>query len=154
MYIEKIRAWISQFSYTYVMMNMKLLAVVTSPSVHYGCSIWKTFWEEKFTGEEKFILGELKAVNIKNCDRHNVRKHIDIKDSDKYTTLDISIKFGSLDKMRITSSDPKGYLVKSVKGLITSLAFKAKSRPKKYKKERYAIGNVSMKNFSNIIGEF
>ena len=57
------------------------------------------FWEEKFT------LGEFTAVNIKNCGRRNVRKHRDIKGGDKYVTLDISLKFDSLDKMKITSSE-------------------------------------------------
>ena len=38
--------------------------------------------------------------------------------------------------------------------MITSLGLKAKSRPKKYKKARYAIGNVIMKDPSKIIREF
>ena len=42
------------------------------------------FWEEKFTGEEKLFS----AVNMKNCGRRNVRKHKEIKGSDKYVTLD------------------------------------------------------------------
>ena len=42
----------------------------------------------------------------------------------------------------------------SGKAFITSLGLKAKSRPKKYKKARYAIGNVSTKNLLNIIGDF
>ena len=83
------------------MMNMKLLAVVKSPSIYHGCSTRKTFWEEKFT------LGEFTAVNMKNCGRRNVRKHRDIKDSDKCVTLDISLKFDSLDKMKVTSSESK-----------------------------------------------
>ena len=37
---------------------------------------------------------------MKNCGRHNVRKHKEIKGSDKYVTLDISSKFDSLDKMK------------------------------------------------------
>ena len=45
-------------------MNMKLLAVVTPPSTYNDCSTQKTFWEENFTGEEKFTLGEFIAVNI------------------------------------------------------------------------------------------
>ena len=45
------------------------------------------------------------AVNIKNCGRHNVRKHKEIKGSEKYVTLEISSKFDSLDKMKITSSE-------------------------------------------------
>ena len=92
------------------MINMKLLSVVTPPSIYNGCSARKNFWEEKLTGEEKFALGEFSAVNMKNCGRRNVRKHIDIKVDDKYVTLDISLNFGSLDRMKITSSDPKYYL--------------------------------------------
>ena len=49
------------------MMNMKILAVVTPPYIYHGCSNWKTLWEEKFTGEEKFTLGEFSAVNMKDC---------------------------------------------------------------------------------------
>ena len=66
---------------------------------------------------------------MKNCGRHNVRKHREIKGSDKYVTLDISLKFDSLDKMRITSSESKEKLERSGMGLITSLGFKAKVRP-------------------------
>ena len=56
-------------------MIMKLLAVVTPPSIYHGCSTWKTFWEENYT------LGEFTPVNMKNCDRHNVRKHREINNS-------------------------------------------------------------------------
>ena len=83
MLIEKVRSYSSQFSYTDVMMNMKLLSVVTPPSIYHGWSNRKTFWEEKFT------LGEFTSVNMKNYGRWNVRKHRDIKDSDEYITLDI-----------------------------------------------------------------
>ena len=82
-------------------MEMKLLSVLTPLSIYPSCSTWKTFWEENFT------LCEFTPVNMKNCGRCNVRKHGDIKDSDKYTTLDISLNFGSLNKMRITYSEPK-----------------------------------------------
>ena len=53
-----------------------------------------------------------------NCGRPNVRKYRDINDSDKYITSYISLKFGSLEKMRITSSDPKDNLGRSGKELI------------------------------------
>ena len=56
--------------------------------------------------------------------------------------------------MKITSSESKGKLERSGKGLITSLGFKAKARPQKYKKARYAVGNVSKKDLSKIIKEF
>ena len=64
------------------------------------------------------------------------------------------MKFGSLDKTRITYSDPKANLGRSGKGLITSLGLKAKESPKKYKNTRYAIINVSMENLSKIMREF
>ena len=56
--------------------------------------------------------------------------------------------------MIITLSEPKDNLVISGKGLITSMGLKDKERPKKHKKASYAIGNVSKKDFSNIIREF
>ena len=85
-------------------MKMNLLSVVTPPYIYHGCSTRKTFWEENFTGEEKLFS----AVNMKNCGCRNVRKHKEIKGGDKYVILDISLKFDSLDKMKITSSESKG----------------------------------------------
>ena len=38
--------------------------------------------------------------------------------------------------------------------MVTALALKTKAKPKKYKKARYAIVNVSMKELSNKIKEF
>ena len=103
------------------MMNMNLLEVVTTPSIYHSCSTRKTFWEEEFTGEENFTLGEFIAVNMKNCVCRNVSKHRYIKGSDKYDTLDILLKFGSVEKMKIKSSESKDNLGISGKGLITSL---------------------------------
>ena len=82
------------------MMNMKILEFVTPPYIYHYWSNRKTFWEEKFTGEEKLFSD----VNMKNCGCCNVRKHRDIKGSDKYATLDISLKFDNMDNMKITSS--------------------------------------------------
>ena len=56
--------------------------------------------------------------------------------------------------MKITSSESKGKLEISGKSLITSLGFKTEARSHKYKKERYAIGNVIKKDLSKIIREF
>ena len=106
---------------------MKLLAAVTPMSIYYGCFNQKTFWEEKFIGKENLFL----AVNRKNCGHYNVRKHREIKGSDKYVTLDISSKFDSQDKIKIESSDSKGKLEISGKGLITSLGYKTKARSQK-----------------------
>ena len=88
---------------------MKFLVVVTPPSIYHGCSTRKTFWEEKFTGKQDFF----QSVSMKNCGRCKVRKHKDIKGSEKcstlniYEILNISDKFDSLNKMETTSSDSK-----------------------------------------------
>ena len=82
------------------MMNMKLQTVVTPASIYYGFSTLKMFWEGNFTGDKNLFL----AMNMKNRDCRNVRKHREIKGSDKYVTLDISLKFDSLEKMKIKSS--------------------------------------------------
>ena len=56
--------------------------------------------------------------------------------------------------METTYSESKGKLGKSRKGWVTALILKTKVRSKKYKKARYAIGNISMKDHSNIIKDF
>ena len=72
---------------------------------------------------------------MKNYGRHNVRQHKEIKGSDKYVTLDILSKFDSLDKMKITSSESKGELERSGKGLIASLGVKTKARSQNTKRQ-------------------
>ena len=59
---------------------MKLLEVLTPPSIYHGWSNRKTFWEEKFT------LGDFTPVNMKNCGRSNVRKYREIQNGEKYIT--------------------------------------------------------------------
>ena len=70
-----------------------------------------------------------------------------------YINLDISLKSGSLDKTRMIYSEPRDNLLISVKGLITSLDIGSKASPKKHKKARHAIVNVSMKELSKITRE-
>ena len=89
---------------------MKFLVVVTPPSIYHGCSTRKAFWEGKFTGKKKDLF---ESVGMKNCGRHKVRKHKEIKGSDKcvtlniYKILNISEKFDDLNKMETTSSESK-----------------------------------------------
>ena len=80
---------------------MNFLVVVTQPSIYHGCSTRKTFWEERFTGKNDLF----QSVTMKNCGRRKVRKHKEIKGSDKIVTLNISMKFDSLNKMKTTSSE-------------------------------------------------
>ena len=81
--------------------NMKFLVVVTPPSIYHDYSTRKTFQEEILTGK----LDLFESVNMKNCGRRKVRKHKEIKGSDKCVTLDIyeilniSEKFDDLNKM-------------------------------------------------------
>ena len=104
---------------------MNLLAAVTPPFIYYGCSTWETLWDEKF------ILDEFTPVNMKSFSLCNVRKHRDIKDSDKYITSNILLNFGSMEKMRITSLEPKYCLLRSGKGLIIYLGLNTNVIPKK-----------------------
>ena len=109
---------------------MKLLVVVTPLSIYRGCSTRKTFWKEKFTGKQDLF----QSVNMKNCGRRKVRKHKEIKGSDNCVTLNISEKFDSLNKMETTSSESKGKLGRSGKGLVTAMALETKARSKNTKR--------------------
>ena len=91
---------------------------------------------------------------MKQFGHRNVRKHKEIKGSDKSVTLDISSKFDSLKKMKTTSSESKLKLERSGKGLVTALYFKTKVSSQKYKKARYTIGNFSEKDPYRIIRDF
>ena len=106
---------------------MKFLVFVTPPSIYHGFSARKTVWEVKFTGKKDLFL----SVNIKNCGRRKVMKYKDIKRGYNYVILDISSKFDSLGNMKTTSSESKGKLERSGKGLVPSLGFKTKVRSQK-----------------------
>ena len=54
--------------------------------------------------------------------------------------------FGSLNKMKITYSEPKYYLGRPGKGLIASLCLNNIKRSKKKKRSRYSITNDSLKD--------
>ena len=71
-----------------------------------------------------------------------------------YEILKFSEKFDNLDKMETTSSESKVTIEGSGKWLVTALALKTKARSMKYKKARYDIGNISMKDLVNKIIEF
>ena len=128
---------------------MKLLVVVTPPSIYHGCSTPKTFWEEKFTGKKQDLF---ESVNMRNCGQRNVRKHKDIKDSDERVTLNmneilkISEKFDNLDKMETTSSESKVKIEGSGKWLVTALALKTRARPKEYRRQGI-LGEISVESY-------
>ena len=127
---------------------MKLLLVVTPPSIYYDCSTKKTFWEGKFA------LDEFTTAGMKKCGRQNIRKHMETDNGEKYITLEISLEFCNLDKMKITSLEPKYDLGRLGKGLNNYLGLKKIGSSKTKKKESDAITNVSMKDISKIIKEF
>ena len=82
---------LDRFYVNTVMRDQTALSVVTPPSIYHGFSTRKTLWEENFT------IGEFTAVKMKKFGHSNVKTHREIKGSDKYVTLDISMKFDSLD---------------------------------------------------------
>ena len=82
---------------------------------------------------------------MKNCGRRKVRKPKYIKGSDKYATLNISSKFYSLEKMKNTSSESKGKLERSGKGLVTALDFKTKVRFRKSTKRKGMPSEMSVR---------
>ena len=88
---------------------------------------------------------------MKHCGCLNVSKHRYIKDGEKYITFDISLKFVTLEKMKITSPESKDYLVISRKEFVTYLGINTIERSKRIQKERGAIPNVSLKDISKII---
>ena len=103
---------------------MKFLVVITPPSIYHGCSTRKKFWEEKFTGKKTWF----QSVNMKHFGRCKVKKHKEIKVSDKIVTLNVSEKFEGLNNMETISSESKGKLGRLQKGLDTALDFKTKVR--------------------------
>ena len=111
---------------------MKFLVVVTPPSIYHGFSTRKTFWEENFTGKKDLF----QSVNMKNCGRRKVRKHKEIKISDKIVTLNVSANYNILNNMETTSSESKGKLGRSGKGLVTALALKTKVRLERIQKSK------------------
>ena len=108
--------------------------VVTPPSIYHGCSTWKTFWEENFTGKKQYLF---EPVNMRKCGKCNFRKHREIKDSDErvtlkayenmYEILKFSEKFDNLDKMETTSSESKVKMEVPGKWLVTALDLKTKA---------------------------
>ena len=127
---------------------MNLLVVVTPLSIYRGCSTRKKFLVEEFS------LDDFTPVNMKCFGCRNYRKHRGIKNGYNYITLGIYLKVGSMNNMKIKSSEPKYYLGISGKRLITSLDPKTISSSRKNKKARYAITSISMKDLSKLIKDF
>ena len=71
-----------------------------------------------------------------------------------YEILNISETFDNLDKVKTTSSESKVKMEGSGKWSVTSLALNTKASSTKYKKARYVIRNVSIKDLYNKIKEF
>ena len=80
---------------------------------------------------------------MKICGRRKVRKHKEIKGSEKCFTLNISEKFDSLNKMETTSSESKGKLGRSGKGLVTALDLKTKTGFEKVQKGKGMPSEIS-----------
>ena len=84
---------------------MNVLTVVTPLSIYFHFSTRKAFREVKFA-----------QVNKKKFRRRNVRKNRVIDNNEQYVVLDISLEFGNMEKMKITSSKPKYFSEDQVRG--------------------------------------
>ena len=84
-------------------------------------------------------------MNMKNCGCRKVRKHKEIKGSDKSVTFDISSEFDSLNKIKTKSSESKGKLKRSGKGLVNALDLKTKVRFRKSTKRQSMPSEMSVR---------
>ena len=91
---------------------------------------------------------------MKSFGRRKVRKHKEIRGSDKIVNLDISAKFDSLNKTETTSSESKERFGKIRKGVGKRSGFQYQSKVAKIKKAMYAIVSFSEKDIPNIIKKF
>ena len=82
-----------------------------------------------------------------------MRKHRDIKNCEQYISLDTSLNFGNMCKMKITCSEPKYYLGRSSNMLITSLGIKTIRRSKNIKIKDLPLLK-SVLDISKIVTEF
>ena len=71
-----------------------------------------------------------------------------------YIVLDISFKYDNMENMKITSSEPKYYLVSPGKGLITSMGLKAIKRSINVKNAQFAVTEVRINDIYRIIMDF
>ena len=71
---------------------------------------------------------------MNSCVCQNVRKHREIKNGEICIALDISLKYGCLDKMEITFSEKKYDQGRLEKQLIKSLGLNTIEKSKKKKK--------------------
>ena len=129
---------------------MKILEVVTPPSIYHGCSTRKMFWEEKFTGKENLFL----AVNMKIVVVAMLGK---IRRSRVMTSMSRWISHQSLTVWTIWTShlqSQKQNRKDQERGWLTFWVSRPKQGPQKYKKARYAIVNVSKKDLSKMIKKF
>ena len=72
---------------------------------------------------------------MKNRGSQNVRKHREVKNGEKYITLEISLQFGSMENIKSTSLEPKDNWLRSRKGLITSMCLKTVVMSKEKKRQ-------------------
>ena len=88
-----------------------------------------------------------------SCGRYNIRKRRKIKNGEQYIALEISFKLDCLDKRGVASSESRDYMVRSGKGLTTSLTLRTK-RPNKKQKARTAITDITNQYFRKLIKYF
>ena len=94
---------------------MNFPAFVSLPSIYHDCSTWDTFWEEEFTTTKMRSFG--------HC---NFIKQKDIRNSEEYIALEISLMIDCLYKREVTFSGSRDYVRSSGKWLTNSLTLRKK----------------------------
>ena len=135
----------SQFSYLVIVVSrrMKLPVIVTPPSIYYGLSTRKSFWEDNFA-----------LVKMRSCWIHNVRKHKDINNGDQYISLDISYKLDYIDKRKVTSLVSRYYVGISGKGVTTSLTLRTTRSSNNKNEAILSIADILLQCFMELLEEF
>ena len=84
----------------------------------------------------------------------NVNKHRDIKGSDKYVILYILLKFGSMERIKITFSERKDNLGIARKGIDYLSGSQGQSKAKEHTKRQGMPSQMSVRRTLQKIGDF
>ena len=102
----------------------------------------KKFWDKKSA-----------AVKVKNCGRHNYKKHSEIKNGEQNIALGFSLVFYCMFNREVKYLESRDYIGMSGKGLSTSLILRTKSLNNNHK-ARTSITDINHQYFSKLINTF
>ena len=99
----------------------------------------KKFWDKKSA-----------AVKVKNCGRHNYKKHSEIKNGEQNIALGFSLVFYCMFNREVKYLESRDYIGISGKGLSTSLTLRTKSLNNNHK-ARTSITDINNQYFRGFL---